>query len=54
MRALRAALVLACASVAAGCGGHGHDDHEWTAEELAELEYKWGMEVSFPKLCISM
>lgn len=45
MRALRAALVLA--SLAAACGGgRGHDDHEWTAGELAELEHKWGMEVS--------
>lgn len=46
MRALRAALVFA--SLAAACGNHGHDDHEWTAEELAELEFKWGMEVSLP------
>lgn len=45
MRALGALLVLA--SLAAACGGgHRHDDHEWTAEELAELEHKWGMEVS--------
>lgn len=37
--------ILALASLAAACGSHGHDDHEWTAEELAELEHKWGMEV---------
>lgn len=38
-------LTAALASLAAACGSHKHDDHEWTAEELAELERKWGMEV---------
>lgn len=38
-------LTAALASLAAACGSHNHDDHEWTAEELAELERKWGMEV---------
>lgn len=39
-------VAFAFASLAAACGSHGHDDREWTAEELAELEFKWGMEVS--------
>lgn len=26
------------------CGGH-HDEKEWSSEELAELEAKWGHEV---------
>lgn len=47
MRCRPAALLTAAlASLAAACGNHKHDDHEWTAEELAELEHKWGMEVS--------
>jgi hypothetical protein len=47
MRSGRALLFAALASLAAACGHHQHDDHEWTAEELAELEHKWGMEVSY-------
>lgn len=39
-------LTAVLASLAAACGSHNHDDHEWTVEELAELERKWGMEVS--------
>lgn len=46
MRCVRALLVAALASLVGACGNHQHDDHEWTAEELAELEQKWGMEVS--------
>lgn len=45
MRGTRALLTAALAWRAAACGNHGHDGHEWTAEELAELEHKWGMEV---------
>lgn len=42
------------ASLAGACGNHGADGHEWTAEELAELEHKWGMEVSLlgPFFCL--
>jgi agmatinase len=36
---------LALAARGSCCGGH--DDKEWTKEELAELEEKWGHEVSF-------
>lgn len=48
MRSAWAPLVLAAlASLAEACGGHHkHEDRVWTAEEVAELEYKWGMEVS--------
>ncbi|KAL1880663.1 hypothetical protein Daus18300_001275 [Diaporthe australafricana] len=37
---------LASLAKACGGGGHKHDDRVWTAEEVAELEHKWGMEVS--------
>lgn len=37
------------AGLCAGCGGDNHDDKEWTKEELAELEAKWGFEVCEPK-----
>lgn len=42
-------LLLALASPGSACGD-GHDDvKEWTKEELAELEAKWGFEVNqFP------
>lgn len=41
------AALLATAGAAVACaGGKHHDDHEWTKEELDELERKWGMEVS--------
>ncbi|KAG6007362.1 hypothetical protein E4U21_006066 [Claviceps maximensis] len=45
-------LLLALASHASACGGghdghDGHDSKEWTREELAELEAKWGFEWSF-------
>jgi hypothetical protein len=51
MRSGWAPLILAAlASVAEACGGHHkHEDRVWTAEEIADLEYKWGMEVSEPK-----
>ncbi|KAG6001043.1 hypothetical protein E4U43_001431 [Claviceps pusilla] len=40
-------LLLALASPGSACGG-GHDDvKEWTREELAELEAKWGFEWSY-------
>lgn len=44
---MRGLLLVALASLAAACGNHGHDGREWTAEELADLETKWGMEVRF-------
>lgn len=41
-------------SLAAACGGHHkHDDRVWTAEEIAELEYKWGMEVGAEAFLLS-
>lgn len=33
-------------SLSAGCGHEKHDEREWTKEELAELEAKWGFDVS--------
>lgn len=47
MRGFQLVAAVALASLAAACGNHAHDEHEWTAEELAELEHKWGMEVSY-------
>lgn len=35
------------ASLSAGCSHEKHDEREWTKEELAELEAKWGTDVSF-------
>lgn len=37
--------VLTLAGLTGGCGHH-HDDKEWTKEDLAELEAKWGFDVS--------
>lgn len=37
--------VFTLAGLALGCNDH-HDDKKWTAEELAELEAKWGFDVS--------
>jgi agmatinase len=34
-------------SLSAGCEHDGHEGREWTTEELAELEAKWGTDVSF-------
>lgn len=39
--------LLLCSGLSAACGGHEHDDKEWSKEELAELEEKWGHEVSY-------
>jgi hypothetical protein len=36
-------LLLAAASLA--CSGHPHDEENWTPEDLAELETKWGQTV---------
>ena len=39
--------LLLWSGLSAACGGHGdHDGKEWTKEELAELEAKWGFDVS--------
>lgn len=46
MRGIQVLAAAALASLAAACGNHAHDEREWTAEELAELESKWGAEVS--------
>lgn len=35
---------LALAGLGYSCGGH-NDEKEWSKEELAELEAKWGHEV---------
>lgn len=32
-------------SLSAGCSHEKHDEREWTKEELAELEAKWGFDV---------
>lgn len=45
MRGAQLVAAAALASLAAACGNHAHDEREWTAEELAELEAKWGAEV---------
>lgn len=50
MRGLRLLTGAVLASLAGACGDHHDDGHEWTAEDLAELEYKWGMEVSLLRL----
>jgi hypothetical protein len=42
---LLAALLPAIAGLVSGCGHDHHSDREFTPEELAELERKWGMEV---------
>ncbi|POS76852.1 guanidinobutyrase [Diaporthe helianthi] len=49
MRSGWALFVLAAlASLTEACGGHHkHEDRVWTAEEIAELEHKWGMEWPF-------
>jgi agmatinase len=44
MRINQLLAVLPLAGLTLGCGHH-HDDKEWTAEELAELEAKWGFDV---------
>jgi agmatinase len=36
--------VLPLAGLTLACNHH-HDDKKWTAEELAELEAKWGFDV---------
>ncbi|KAI6382894.1 hypothetical protein MCOR25_000409 [Pyricularia grisea] len=42
------AALLASVGAAVACAGDKHhDDHEWTKEELDELERKWGMEWPF-------
>lgn len=46
MRGIQILVAAALASLAAACGNHAHDEREWTAEELLELEQKWGAEVS--------
>ncbi|KAG4267306.1 agmatinase [Fusarium proliferatum] len=38
--------VFTLAGLALGCNDH-HDDKKWTAEELAELEAKWGFDWAF-------
>lgn len=41
-------LAFACHStVVQACGGHKHEQREWTQEELDELERKWGTEVGW-------
>ena len=44
---LLAALLPAIAGLVSGCAHDHHNDREFTPEELAELERKWGMEVRF-------
>ena len=40
--------LVAFARLAGACGDHGHDK-DFTPEELAELERKWGFEVRIPR-----
>lgn len=47
---LAAALLPVIAGLVSGCGHDHHSDKEFTPEELAELERKWGMEVCFIRL----
>jgi agmatinase len=42
---LLTALLPAIAGLVSACGHDHHSDREFTPEELAELERKWGMEV---------
>lgn len=37
--------LLTLGGLASACGHDHHDDKEWTKEELADLEAKWGYEV---------
>lgn len=37
--------ILLLAATALACSGHFHDDEDWTPEDLAELEAKWGQNV---------
>ncbi|CAN8096433.1 unnamed protein product [Discula destructiva] len=43
MRGIQILAAAVLASLVGACGNHD-DGHEWTAEELAELEHKWSME----------
>ncbi len=45
--------LVAFARLAGACGDHGHDK-DFTPEELAELERKWGPEVRMPSGYISV
>lgn len=42
--------LLALSGLSNACGHDHHDEKEWTKEELADLEAKWGFEVGHPKL----
>ncbi|KAK3332454.1 arginase family-domain-containing protein [Cercophora scortea] len=46
MLVLLTTVVVAAVGVSACQGGHGHEK-EWTAEEVKELERKWGFEYAF-------
>ena len=40
--------LLSLGALCNACSHDNHDDREWTKEELAELEAKWGYEVCHP------
>ncbi|CAM1502868.1 Fc.00g076440.m01.CDS01 [Cosmosporella sp. VM-42] len=47
MRTSTLLYLLSLGALSHACSHEGHDDKEWTKEELAELEAKWGYEWSF-------
>ncbi|KAH7313339.1 arginase family-domain-containing protein [Stachybotrys elegans] len=47
MRSVVALGLLLLGRLSAACGNDKHDDREWSPEELAELEAKWGTEYGF-------
>lgn len=48
MRASSLLRLLALSGLSNACGHDHHDEKEWTKEELADLEAKWGFEVRPP------
>jgi hypothetical protein len=45
-------LIPAITGVVSGCGHDQHSDREFSPEQLAELERKWGMEVWLLLVCL--
>jgi hypothetical protein len=48
MKVFTAAVLSAIAGVVSGCAHDHSNGRDFTPEELAELERKWGMEVIIP------
>ena len=53
MRPVEVLNALFLARVCTACAGGHDDDQEWTRDELAELEAKWGEEVWLAPLSLS-